>query len=114
MGAIDFDQKAIIDNNGWGPSTRVLYDWLEESVEDATEGQEGLVPSASLIEHFRVGRIRLQAMPNPPGDCLRFDNLDTALTQLKRLKEDTFDARRPLSFAHIELPETWKLVRVKG
>lgn len=29
---IDFDKKIITDDNGWGLSTRMLYEWLELSL----------------------------------------------------------------------------------
>jgi len=112
---IDFDRKVVVDANGWGPSNRIFFDWLERSVVEALAGAEGLVPGPSLLDHFKHGRIQIEAGTVPYGDKLRFGSLEEARDALAAMKIGAWDAnRKMLSFARISLPDRWQIINSGG
>lgn len=107
---IDFDKKIVTDENGYGPSDRIFFAWLVESVRDAIKGSDGLIPRESLLEHFRFGRIQLLAGLTPYGNPLQFDSLESANKSLAKLKEAVWESeRKSISFACISMPEGWAI-----
>jgi len=107
---VDFDKKIILDANVWGLSTRMFFDWLESSVVCGIDGRdEGLIPVASLIEHFKCSRIQIESGPcaEPFSERLCFSNLNEALDSLRTTKIAAMRASRPLAWAHIDLPHGW-------
>lgn len=111
---IDFDQKIVTDANGWGSSDRIFFSWLTQSISAAMYGACGLVPEASLLEHFAQRRIQLEVGPKHTayGDPLSFDSLVEAKEKLQQVEDLVWNEHHcTLSFARIALPTGWKLTR---
>ena len=107
---INFDSRTVIDANGYGPSDRMFFEWLVQSVHDAANGSDGLIPKSSLLAHFASGRIQLLAGLEPYGEVLRFENLGVATNALAGLKDAAWEVdRKFISFARILMPEGWTL-----
>lgn len=107
---IDFDQKTVIDQNGWGDSTQMFFDWLIDSADAAVNGfdDEPLIPAESLLDHFQCGRIAVE-LDNRTLTEISAGTLKDGLKKLKALAyvDESADRLRLAVWGHLKLPTGW-------
>ncbi|WP_454727898.1 MULTISPECIES: hypothetical protein [Cupriavidus] len=99
---IDFDAKAIVEDNGYGNADRMLAQWLLAAIEAAiADVPDALIPPDALRAHLSAGRIHLD--PAHPGVNARALPTDLpAAAALVRAHQYDYVAR-------LALPAGWTL-----
>lgn len=111
---IDFDTKAITENNGYGTADKMYFDWLGESAYQAIHGapiQEMMIPGESLLDHLVHGRIACTKSFGPERSK-KMPFQASTLAEARALWETLSSSTpNPPTMAFLNLPKGWTLVR---
>lgn len=108
---IDFDNKHVVDENGYGDSNAMPFDWFYRSVISASKGQDGLISAASVCDHIAHGRISLTEAPDPEkGPLIKLQSHsveDVVRDCAAMVKAARSQGQYGPTYAVLHLPDGW-------